>query len=96
MRAHRGEAKLRESSNACLDVQTRFWEALALRFGQFGALFQFADGLAFIFPDTTIAGAFFSPIGYEKNQYCQSLIDFSLKGILYTTQIDTLRDLSTQ
>lgn len=96
MRAYRGEVQFKESLDACSDLRDKFCDAWALCGGRFGVLREFAGGLASMFPNTATVEADFSLIGYEKDEYRQSLTDFSLEGILHAKQFDTLRDLSAK
>ncbi|KAI9909699.1 hypothetical protein PsorP6_014648 [Peronosclerospora sorghi] len=53
----------------------------------------FLSGLATMFPNNATVEADFSLIGYEKDEYRNSLTEFSLEGILHAKPFDTLRAL---
>ena len=91
--AYRGEPVFTNALNNCSDASTGFNDGWALCQGRFDYLRKFVGGLATMFPNTATVEADFSLIGYEKDEYRNSLTDFSLEGILHAKQFDTLRDL---
>jgi hypothetical protein len=63
-----------------------FSEAWAPFDKKFAPLKQFFGGLATVFPGTATVESDFSLINWEKDDYCSSLTDFSLEGILHSKQ----------
>ena len=95
-RAVNSEAQFRELLRRCYDAKTGFMEIWALCHGCFDKLQLISGGLASMFPNTATVESDFSTIGAEKNVYRQSLIEFSLKGILHAKQFETLHSIYTK
>lgn len=74
----------------CSNFGICFDKAWVLCPSQFCKPRQFVGGLTSMVPNKTTAEADFSLMGYEKNEYRQSLIDFSLDFILLAKQFDAL------
>jgi hypothetical protein len=92
--AYRTESVFKAGVNKCSDASTSFLKGWDLTTGRFQKLRQFCGGLASMFPNTATVEADFSLIGWEKDDYRQSLTDFSLEGILHAKQFDYLRSLA--
>jgi hypothetical protein len=61
--------------------------------GQFDILRYFCGGIATIFPNTATVESDFSVLGWEKDEFRQSLTDLSLEGILQCKQFEMLSGL---
>jgi hypothetical protein len=55
---------------------------------------RFCGGLASVFPGTATVESDFSLSNWEKDDYCASLTDFSLEGILHSKQYFELLDVA--
>lgn len=77
----------------CSDANTGLNDGWVLYQGRFDYLRQFVGDLAAMFQNIATVVADFLLLGYEKDEFCNSLTDFSLEGILHAKQFDTLRAL---
>ena len=93
LRAYREEPSFKAAVDKCSDALTDFESGWAHCRDRFPALQAFCGGLASIFPNTSTVESDFSVIGWEKDEYRQSLTDFSLEGILHAKQFDSIRHL---
>lgn len=93
LRAYRSEPHFASSINRCSSERTSFEQGWAATNGRFEGLREICGGLATVFPNTSPVEADFSVIGWEKNEYRQSLTDFSLEGILQAKQYKRLCSL---
>ncbi|KAI9908607.1 hypothetical protein PsorP6_016339 [Peronosclerospora sorghi] len=91
--AYRGEPVFKNALDNCSDANTGFNDDWGLCIGRFDYLRDFLGGLDPMLPNTATVESDFSLIGYEKDEYRNSLTDFSLEGILHAKQLDTLRAL---
>ncbi len=87
--AYKEEPTLAAALDAC-DSTTTFQQGWTLVSPRFSALRDWAGGLASIFPNTATVESDFSVLGWEKDEYCQSLTDLSLEGIMQSKQYDLL------
>ncbi len=72
------------------DHKTKFndaWEALGIRFA---TLRMFCGGLATLFPNSTSVESDFSVLKWEKDPYCDNLLDLSLEGVFQSKQFQAL------
>ena len=60
---------------------------------KFDILRDFCGGIATIFLNTATVESDFSVLGWEKNEYRQSLTDLSLEGIMQCKQFELLSKL---
>jgi hypothetical protein len=51
---------------------------------------HFCGALATVFPNTYTVESDFCIIGWERNEYWQSLTDFSLEGTVHAKQLDAV------
>jgi len=63
------------------------WEALGI---QFTTLRMFCGGLATLFPNSTFVELDFSVLKWEKDPYCNNLLDLSLEGVFQSKQFEAL------
>ncbi len=78
----------------CNDATTDFsdgWKVTGFRFPD---LRQFCGDLASTFPNTATVEFDFSIIGWEKDEYHKSIIDYS-QGVLHCKQFAALSTLKT-
>ncbi|KAL3658791.1 hypothetical protein V7S43_016159 [Phytophthora oleae] len=90
---YRTDEGIRNSIDSANDESTSFecgWELLG---AEFPWLQQFAGDLASTFPNTASVESDFSIMGWEKDEYRQSLTDFSLEGVLHAKQYNELQNL---
>eukprot|EP00171_Calliarthron_tuberculosum_P004072 IDg4072t1 len=66
------------------------WRPVGLRFRK---LRQFCGGIATVFPGTSTVESDFSVINWEYDEFCTSLTEFSLEGILQCKQFKRLQDM---
>ncbi|KAH9269624.1 hypothetical protein BASA83_008279 [Batrachochytrium salamandrivorans] len=95
IRCYHAEENLKLAIDAC-DHKTSFrdgWGLLGLRFP---ALFEFAGGLATVFPGTSTVEADFSRLRREKDIFRQSLSDFGLECVLHAQQHKGLLKITTK
>ncbi|BBN00789.1 hypothetical protein Mp_2g02130 [Marchantia polymorpha subsp. ruderalis] len=85
---------LRLIIDAC-NHRTLFMDGLGLLGSRFLALFEFAGGLASVFPGTSTVEADFSRLKREKDIFSQSLSDFGLECVLHAQQHKWLLQLTT-
>ena len=93
LRAYREEPPFKAAVDKCSDARTDFDAGWAHLDARFPALQAFCGGLASIFPNTSTVESDFSVIGWENDEYRQSLTDFSLESILHAKQFDHIRRL---
>jgi hypothetical protein len=67
------------------------WESLQ---SQFPKLCEFSSGLATIYPGTTKVESDFSILGWEKDEYRSSLMNFLLEGIMHANQFKALQSIT--
>jgi len=63
------------------------WEALGI---QFATLRTFCGGLVTLFPNSTSVESDFSVLKWEKDPYCNNLLDLSLEGVFQSKQFEAL------
>ena len=90
LRAYREESAFKAVVDKCNDGRTDFVAGWAHCTDRFPSLQTFCGGLASVFPNTSTVEADFSVIGWEKDEYRQSLTDFSLEIILHAKQFESL------
>ena len=66
------------------NYSSSFSEAWAPFDEQFAPLKRFFGGLETVVPGTATVESDFSFINWDKDDYCSSLTDFSLEGILHS------------
>ena len=66
----------------------RCWEVTS---GRFTDIQRFCGGLATTFPNTDTVESDFSVLGWENDNYCTALTDFSLKSILHCKQYKRMK-----
>jgi len=94
--AYRHEPTLRTALEGC-DDQTSFengWKIVSDETRKFDILREFCGGIATVFPNTGTVESDFSVLGWEKDEYRQSLTDLSLEGIMQCKQFELLADLT--
>jgi hypothetical protein len=75
------------------DHKTTFKAGWAMVDGKFSALQDFCGGIATVFANTASVESDFSILGWERDEYCLSLTDLSLEGILQSKQHELLKSL---
>jgi hypothetical protein len=85
---------LRKKIEACSDSTTQFEEGWQQLEGRYQVIQRFCGALATTFPNTASVESDFSVIGWERDEYRQSLTDFSLEGILHSKQFTQLNALA--
>ena len=60
---------------------------------KFDVLRDFCGAIASVFPNTATVESDFSVLGWEKDEYRQSLTDLSLEGIIQCKQFELLSSL---
>ena len=70
-----------------------FDEAWSMTCGRYPYLCQIIGGLASVFPGTSTVESEFAVIHFEKDDYCTSLTNFSLEGILLCKQLKLLNKI---
>ena len=68
------------------------WKPISARYP---LLCMFFGGLATVFPGTSTVESDFSVIGFDKDDYRQSLTNFSLEGILQCKQFNVLEAMQS-
>ena len=77
-----------------MDDVISFDEAWSTIRKKYPLLCMFFGGLASIFPGTCTVESDFSVIGFEKDDYCAALTNFSLEGILQCKQFKLLHQIN--
>jgi len=76
-----------------MDDLISFDEAWSTIRKKYPLLCMFFGGLASVFPGTSTVESDFSNIGFEKDDYCAALTNFSLEGILQCKQFKLLHQV---
>ena|SRR5437773_12384954 len=95
--AYQYDTTLRSVLDKC-DNNTSFelgWSIVSneVQVRKFDILRDFCGGIATIFLNTATVESDFSVLGWEKNEYRQSLTDLSLEGIMQCKQFELLSSL---
>jgi hypothetical protein len=69
-----------------LDGQSSFRDGWGLIGSRFPNLMEFCGILATIFPGTSTVELDFSVLRWEKDNFCKSLLDFGLEGVMQSKQ----------
>jgi hypothetical protein len=93
MRAYREEPPFKAAVDKCSDARTHFHAGWAHCDNRFPGLQAYCGGLASVFQNTGSVESDVSVIGWEKDEYRQSLTDFSLESTLHAKQFDYIRGI---
>jgi hypothetical protein len=95
IRCYHAEDNLRLVIDAC-NHKTLFMDGWGLLGSRFPALFEFAGGLASVFPGTSTVEVDFSRLRRKKDIFRQSLSDFGLECVLHAQQHKRLLQLTAK
>jgi hypothetical protein len=82
-----------KKSFAVLTDSCAFEPAWRLVKDRFPTLEAFSGALATLFPNTSAVESDFSILGWEKDEYRQSMTDLSLEGVMQAKQYDEIKKL---
>ncbi|KAE9080605.1 hypothetical protein PF005_g22741 [Phytophthora fragariae] len=91
---YRDDECTRNSLDNANDETTSFEDGWKMLGSQVPWLRQFVGDLASTFPNTSTVESDFSVMGWEKDDYRQSLTDFSLEGVLLANQYKELQSIT--
>ena len=91
--AYCSEPTLRSGIDSC-DGKTSFDVAWGLLDSRLSDLCEFSGCIATIFPGTSTVESNFSVLQWEKDNFCKSLSDFGLEGVIQTKQYCNLEALA--
>lgn len=90
--AYLSEKILKQNLDACTE-STSYQNGWKVVEGRFATLRTFAGAFASIFPNTASVESDFSVLGWEKDEFRQSLTDLALEGIMQAKQFQIIQKL---